>query len=463
MMAAIDLSRQQHATGFRKPFGTATESVKELLTPNFEQCGSPSLRLEKFVVLESEGSKLDEIRRICKCLSGPAVKTPSFRPSSIPGARAIFMKLQSRLLINQAGGVLENTGLCLHPHFGCPMIPGSAVKGIARATAIQEIRDTRSPDEKTRLLVEAALTFGWCGPDWTGASDFHYAAEGEARAQIWNNAARVLLDIAPSPKRRIDEQKPWKSLPDFGGMASFLPAYPMPGSKITVTPDVVNCHHPEYYRGNRKTADDTENPVPNFFPAVEAGLSFEFAVVPIQTTRLARIASRIPVFSPIESALRWLETGLSTHGAGAKTNAGYGWFERDSEAERLLQEKLIQQEEEKRKITLKMEAERLELERKNSLSPERRAAEDYEQSLPPADIRGRTKGDMATIDSLPEEKQRGLCSFLALAEKGMEIWNEEAQEAAKYRGPADEKKYGKARKRINKARETAQRLGVELP
>lgn len=47
------------------------------------------------------------------------------------------MKLGGRLIVNHSGGALENAGLCLHRFFNYPMIPGSALKGVARHYARQ--------------------------------------------------------------------------------------------------------------------------------------------------------------------------------------------------------------------------------------------------------------------------------------------------------------------------------------
>jgi hypothetical protein len=83
--------------------------------------------------------------------------------------------------------------------------------------------------------------------------------------------------------------------------------------------DIVTCHHGEYYKGNPayEDAPDTEEPVPVVFPAVVPGHVFTFALVPLRhcpTERLKR-------------AREWLAAGLETFGLGAKTNAGYGWFD----------------------------------------------------------------------------------------------------------------------------------------
>jgi hypothetical protein len=107
---------------------------------------------------------------------------------------------------------------------------------------------------------------------------------------------------------------------DFKGLASFLPAYPTTPPTLVV--DMVNPHYPAYYRGQRAKATDDESPIPNYFPAVEAGSGFGFAVL---LNRLpsddATVAKEL-----LESAKGWIERALTRKGAGAKTAAGYGWF-----------------------------------------------------------------------------------------------------------------------------------------
>src|SRR2546426_923971 len=54
----------------------------------------------------------------------------------------LFAQIQSRFMVNMAGGVMENAGLCLD-RFGMPYIPGTAVKGCARRMSIQELVEAR--------------------------------------------------------------------------------------------------------------------------------------------------------------------------------------------------------------------------------------------------------------------------------------------------------------------------------
>lgn len=430
---------------------TASTAVQKLLEPNFSKCESPSLRLEKFVVLADKDAKKDEIGKICACANNHA-RIPAFRYSCCSGSRSAIMKLQSRLIINQAGGVLENAGLCLHPHFGCPMIPGSAVKGIARAAAIQAIRNADSEKAKTDLLIKTALAFGWGDQDWsekktkagTFVSDFRYAC-GDSWESNWGTAADRLLDILKVLEKRIDRNKPlWESMPNFAGLVSFMPA--LPTEKASLVVDLVNCHHPEYYQGKRQNADDTENPVPNFFPAVEAGACFEFVVAP--TGRKFQGGHD----GLLDTVMAWLKDGLSIRGAGAKTNAGYGWFEHDEAAQRKAEETAL-------KAASVQEKARQEAERVGKLSPEEFAVEEFWKSLGNDPV-GALKGKMPQISTLPETDQRSICRLLA--GKYAKEWKADVAEAAKAKGP-DDKKGGKSFKRVNAVRPIAEKLGVKLP
>ncbi|MGO9245593.1 MAG: type III-B CRISPR module RAMP protein Cmr6 [Verrucomicrobiia bacterium] len=205
--------------------------------------------------------------------------------------------LGGRLLINMAGGVIENAGICLDRCFGLPMIPGSAVKGIARSQALWEMKELPIA-ERQKLLPLAMAIFGY------GKMDI-------ARNGAWAWVAGEDAARAVAVSRKAD---------DFKGCACFLPAYPT--SAPTLVVDMVNPHYPEYYRGKRSHATDDENPIQNYFPAVEAGCAFGFAVLLNRLPQLEDVGAS----AVLHQAKAWLERAIMQKGAGAKTAAGYGWF-----------------------------------------------------------------------------------------------------------------------------------------
>jgi len=206
--------------------------------------------------------------------------------------------LSARMMINMAGGVVENAGIALDRCFGLPIIPGSAVKGIARAQALWEIHEAQG-DNKRNLLKVAMLLFGF------GANDIKRNG-----AFAWAGGAGAAREIA----NEIGSN-------DFKGYACFLPAYPTTPPKLVV--DMVNPHYRKYYSGKSKVATDDDSPNPNYFPAVEAGSSFGFAIL---LNRIPKLAG-VTLDNLLTHAKKWLESAVTHKGVGAKTAAGYGWFE----------------------------------------------------------------------------------------------------------------------------------------
>ena len=232
----------------------------------------------------------------------------------------LFAKLQARLMVNMAGGVMENAGICLD-RFGAPYIPGTAVKGCARRMAIQnllEARETQEPSDRlARLLADIALVFGWGEQEWSEKkkdgkfiSDFAFAV-GVDR---WR-------EVSSQARSRLSEAN------HFGGMVSFLPAFPYQLPAPDLELDIVTGHHQAYYADNHMpVALDTEDPNPVMFPAAAANIIFQFVVLPLP------FGSHRDSFSQPGAklhglAFEWLRQGSETFGLGAKTAAGYGWFD----------------------------------------------------------------------------------------------------------------------------------------
>jgi hypothetical protein len=228
--------------------------------------------------------------------------------------------------------------------------------------------DFKSPAE---MLAAIALVFGWVEQDWSTQknkdghwkSDFAWACgdslesardipehaaptgqeisalssqqdescqndssteiadESPKWQTIWNKAC-ALLSVRLNWKS--SGAKPWEKLPNFAGSIAFLSASPNtdPGLEL----DVLTPHHKDYYESPELNvvAADTEDPVPVFFPAIKAqkdGDYFIFPVVPLHHSDNASL----------KLARTWLARGLEFFGLGAKTSAGYGWFDASPE------------------------------------------------------------------------------------------------------------------------------------
>jgi len=251
------------------------------------------------------------------------------------GAGLLFARLKERLIVNAAGGVMENGGLCLDRTSGLPFIPGTALKGCARKLAISTLKEAADAD-KASLLEAIAYIFGWGGTEWRDGrkrgkagkpgelqSDFEFACgEDEPWKRIRELVSLTLLKRL-DVRARNHCDKPWLDLPNFAGAIGFLPAFPWqrdPGIEL----DVVTPHHTRYYENpGLQEAADTEEPTPNVFPVVSAAGDPLFCFPMVRSPRASS--------ADMARARQWLREGLTVLGIGGKTSAGYGWFESSEE------------------------------------------------------------------------------------------------------------------------------------
>lgn len=322
--------------------------------------------------------------------------------ASYSGRAVTFVaSLGGRLLINMAGGVMENSGLALDRITGLPYIPGTAVKGITRSFALWEIRNETDASRQIRLLRYTLGIFGFSPNDLTTKEDFLWAVKGDRQ-----KLEAALHGFSPDT---------------YKGICSFIAAQPSSCDKLRIVAEVLTPH----FNNNLR---------PIFFPAVEAGTEFGFAIIGQREPHLADLTRP----QLLEQAKQWLQQALTQNGIGAKTGAGYGWFQIDPQAE------------EKRRAQLEKEQQRLERERiaaaakiaeelaakvaaeekasrLASLSPEDQAAEKI-QSLTEQDFAAFAK----SLAEKAEPEQRGFFKVLLGSHKETrkrwkrnkpEIWN----------------------------------------
>ncbi|HXF06615.1 MAG TPA: type III-B CRISPR module RAMP protein Cmr6 [Blastocatellia bacterium] len=175
-------------------------------------------------------------------------------------------RAEARILSGLGGAHPMEVGFAFHSLYGFPYLPGSGLKGVARAWA--EL--TGEPADKIKLV------FGSESKD----------------------------------ERQAEEHQQ--------GDVVFLDAYAIAPPRLEV--DILNPHFPDYYRdpkNNLPTEWQSPNPV-NFLTIgigsrAEEKPVFQFALVARsdEALRLAR---------------EWLERGLEQLGFGGKTASGYGFF-----------------------------------------------------------------------------------------------------------------------------------------
>ena len=268
------------------------------------------------------------------------------RSSWLPStAIVLYGQLKSRLMVGMANGVMENAGLTLD-RFGLPIIPGSAVKGCARHAALATLREWSETgikptgsenlfsqlsapfESREYLLARIALVFGWVEQDWDaapGKSDFAWACGSDFKI-VWKSAAEQIATYLNVQIKAKYENSPWLSLPNVAGGIAFLAAQPNKDPGLVL--DVLTCHHDEYYSKKEESngrlkmpvALDVEDPVPVLFPAIKEQSNTGHFAFPLMPLRRADA-------SLVHFAIRALAIGLDAFGIGAKTNAGYGYFD----------------------------------------------------------------------------------------------------------------------------------------
>lgn len=189
----------------------------------------------------------------------------------------------SPVLVGAGDAGIRDVGIALHGTYGWPVVPGSALKGAARAWARGEgarsenNRDGWSGDDR-------GVTFGWI-PDKAGR-----AGDGGSDARGGGSV----------------------------GAVTFLEALPSPEG-VTVGLDVLTPHAGPYYGDDTKTTPPAEywNPVPVPFLSVCGG---EWVTHVVVDTGAVGGPSTDEVATLLEEAVDEL-------GVGAKTAAGYGYPE----------------------------------------------------------------------------------------------------------------------------------------
>lgn len=178
------------------------------------------------------------------------------------------------------------TGFVFDHTYGVPYLPGSTVKGAARAWA-EEMRN--GGDHR------------WgCAPD-----------------------DDAVLDTVFGPEQSKDRQDKFMLAQ---GAVIFLDAYPFAWPKLEA--DILNPHYKEYYEGKTDAPADYLSPTPIYFLTVACGQIFEFSVAVKKsldetTLKGAGVHNTECLATKALEAIRGAATEL---GLGGKTAVGYGYF-----------------------------------------------------------------------------------------------------------------------------------------
>jgi CRISPR type III-B/RAMP module RAMP protein Cmr6 len=206
--------------------------------------------------------------------------------------KSLVVKAKTPCVLWLAAPTPLELGFCLHHTYGVPYLPGSGLKGLARAAMRRSI-------------------LGVPQVEWANAST--------------DEQAGLTAKRKDEPKEKPDPETPIKELfgeggdKGWAGKVDFLDGIPLEAGCLEQ--EVMSPHHPDYYQGKSPIPHDCEDPIPLPFLRIKPGARFEIALV--ARGNLGDEDAK----SALRDAEKYLLQGLSDMGLGAKTSSGYGLFE----------------------------------------------------------------------------------------------------------------------------------------
>jgi CRISPR-associated protein Cmr6 len=174
------------------------------------------------------------------------------------GAITFSARPHWRVIIGKGTNDLLEMGITLHPVYGFPIVPATALKGVSRAYAHWVLE--APAEELDRLLGKAE-------------------EQGPSRGDL------LFLEGTPADPPIVER-------------------------------DVINPAFGAYYRDSKTPPAGYLSPSPIFFLALGARSRYRFGVASLSGDREAA-----------ERGVRWLQGALTELGVGAKSAAGYGYWE----------------------------------------------------------------------------------------------------------------------------------------
>lgn len=184
---------------------------------------------------------------------------------SLPHSKTFTASPEWRMIVGLGQASILETAMTLDRVTGIPIIPASALKGLAASYAMLSVLETTVREEAEKDPEFAAI-FG-----------------------------------------KQDQM----------GKVIFLDA--VPTIAPTIEPDIMNCHYPDYYGGRNPNPTPYQSPIPVYFLTLGRKSVFGFAVAGRDRSNTTDALVRL--------AEKWLKNGLQELGIGAKTAAGYGYLE----------------------------------------------------------------------------------------------------------------------------------------
>ena len=192
------------------------------------------------------------------------------------GAQMREADVVARLAAGLGGESVIENGMTLHHTYGVPVIPGSSLKGTARAYAAANLE----------------------GPWGVSADDAGNKKHGDAFRTLFGG------QMIPPGKEEREKARV--------GIAVFYDALPVPDT-FGVHNEVMTVHHKEYYQSGEQPPADWDSPTPIPFSSVHGRFL------------IALHAPDAPEWAA--SGMGILQMALAEFGVGGKTSSGFGRLE----------------------------------------------------------------------------------------------------------------------------------------
>jgi CRISPR-associated protein Cmr6 len=268
----------------------------------------PGLQISKFVEWrhESKEPKPDRaaFQKACAALAKLSELVRAWRARRTnwlrvlgERARTLIVEAKTPCVLWLAAPTPLELGFCLHHTYGLPYLPGTGLKGLARAAMRRSI-------------------LGVTQVEWANAST--------------DELAGLTAKRKDEPKEQPDPETPIKELfgeggdKGWAGKVDFLDGIPLEAGCLEQ--EVMSPHHASYYQGESQFPHDCEDPIPLPFLRIKPGARFEIALV--ARGNLGDEDAK----SALRDAEKYLLQGLEEMGLGAKTSSGYGLFQRAASA-----------------------------------------------------------------------------------------------------------------------------------
>lgn len=202
--------------------------------------------------------------------------------------KSITLEPEWRMIIGLGNESVYETSMTLHHIYGIPYIPGSAIKGVVR----------------NYLIIELF------GKDKNGSLDLKKAEERALKD-------KTFCDIFGCPETSYYNKA-------RKGKIIFFDAFPSSNPELEV--DIMNPHFSPYYSDESKPPADYHEPIPIPFLTVE-NTKFKFIIGVKEKENKIIEEGQFKGKTLLEIAFQYIEEALKEHGIGAKTAAGYGYFD----------------------------------------------------------------------------------------------------------------------------------------